>query len=434
MMMFPMIALRNLRQARRRTLLIGSALVMVTTLLVLLLALSQGLTDAMIESATTLSTGHVNVAGWFKSKPADAAPIVNNTAEIRKIVEENTPGLAYVIDRGRGWARLVSETGATWASLSGIDFAEEGRFFEKIQIASGEVKKLAEPNAMMIFESQAKTLGAKVGDQLTVTIETFSGARNTGDATIVAIAKDVGMMSAWNAYVPKAMIHTLYDLDDDTGGAVMVYLEDVDQSSAVMEHLSEVLEKRGYTLMEHDPQPFWMKFETVAGEDWVGQKLDVTTWNDEVSFFNNVLQTISGVSGMLIVILVVIIIIGIMNSMWISVRERTQEIGTLRAIGMSRWRVLVMFMTEALLLGLMTTAVGSLLGAAIAVALDAAAIHIPVEAVQAILLSDTLHMSVRPGQLVGAMTVFTLVTMFASFFPAWRASRLQPVTAIQSVT
>ena len=60
---------------------------------------------------------------------------------------------------------------------------------------------------------------------------------------------------------------------------------------------------------------------------------------------------------MLIVILIAIIIIGIMNTMWIAIRERTREIGTLRAIGMHRREVLWMFLLESLMLGLFATVV-----------------------------------------------------------------------------
>ncbi|MCK6545039.1 FtsX-like permease family protein [Myxococcota bacterium] len=445
--MFLTIAARNLVQAKRRTLLIASALIMVTTLLVLLLALSRGLTETMIHSATTLSTGHLNVAGWFKSKPADAAPMLRETPTLRKIVEESTPGLDYVIDRHRGWSRIVSETGSVQVGLSGIDYAEEGRFFEAIQLAEehdykeggraqvlGDVSKLANPRTMMIFASQAKILGVNVGDQVTLSSETNTGARNTLDVTVVAIAKNVGMMSNWNAYLPKKDIMDLYNITPDTTGAVMVYLKDIEQAQQTMNHLRQVLTDKGYTLMDHDPQPFWMKFDTVAGEDWVGQKIDLTIWSDEVSFLTWVLTALDSISVMLVGILVVIIVIGIMNSMWISVRERTGEVGTLRAIGMGRGRVLVMFLVEALLLGLASTSVGALVGAAIAFGIDAANVQITEEAVQAILMSDRLHLSVQPGQLVAAIVMFTAMTALAALFPALRASRMQPVTAIQTVT
>ena len=84
--MYFTIAVRNLFQARRRTMLIGSALVMVTTLLVLLLSLSRGLTETMVRSATTLTTGHVNVAGWYKGKPSDGGPIISDTPNATLII------------------------------------------------------------------------------------------------------------------------------------------------------------------------------------------------------------------------------------------------------------------------------------------------------------------------------------------------------------
>src|SRR5262245_14108228 len=86
-------ALRNLIQAKRRSFFLGLALGSVTMLLMLLLALSQGLSDTMLRSASTLMTGHINVSGWFKSKPTDAGPIVTDSAKLRKLVEDNVPGV-----------------------------------------------------------------------------------------------------------------------------------------------------------------------------------------------------------------------------------------------------------------------------------------------------------------------------------------------------
>ena len=92
--------------------------------------------------------------------------------------------------------------------------------------------------------------------------------------------------------------------------------------------------------MKPDPRAFWMKFQSVAREDWTGQKLDVTTWEDELSFMMWTLQALQGLTVVLIMILIAIVVIGIMNTMWIAIRERTREIGTLRAIGMQRGGVL----------------------------------------------------------------------------------------------
>src|SRR6185369_7908015 len=69
------IALMNLVEHRRRSAFLGIAIALVTALFVLLTALSIGLRDTLIETATTLSTGHLNVGGFFKITSGQAAPV-----------------------------------------------------------------------------------------------------------------------------------------------------------------------------------------------------------------------------------------------------------------------------------------------------------------------------------------------------------------------
>ena len=118
--------------------------------------------------------------------------------------------------------------------------------------------------------------------------------------------------------------------------------------------------------------------EGVSAEDWVGQHMDVTTWDDEVSFLSWVITAFNGLTVFLVLILVLIIAIGVMNALWQAVRERTGEIGTMRAIGLGRWRTLWLFLVEAALLGFGASTLGALLGAGVALAVDAAHVAITV--------------------------------------------------------
>ena len=181
--------------------------------------------------------------------------------------------------------------------------------------------------------------------------------------------------------------------------------------------------------MTADPRAFWMKFQSVAREDWTGQKLDVTNWEDEISFMTWTLKALQGLSVVLIVILVAIIVIGIMNTMWIAIRERTREIGTLRAIGMHRREVLWMFLLESLMLGLGATICGVLAGAGIAAGLNALHVHVPT-GLQFFLMSAYLHIAVHGSLLVQAVVAITLVTGVAALYPSIRAARLRPVVAM----
>lgn len=438
------IALRNLIQSRRRTSLLALAIGLVTTFLVLLMSLSAGISENLVSSATSLSAGHVNVGGFWKPTTGTAFPILTGMGKVKEVVEAKTPGLDYVVERHRGWGKIVSETGSVQAGLTGIVPADESRFFERLQLApekdyvegggdevKGDARRLSEPASIVLFAGQAKKLGVVVGDVITIKTETQSGVSNTADATVVAVAKDMGLLSGFSVIVPKQLVLDLYQLNDDTTGALWVYLKDIDQSEATMAVVREALAQAGYQIRDHESNPFFFKFEAVMGEDWTGQKLDITWWQDEVSFLTWVLTAFDTVTWFLTLILVVIIAVGIMNAMWNAVRERTKEVGTMRAIGMTQARVLVLFLLESLLLGLGATAAGAAFGAAVALAIDAAHFPVPSEAVRAILLSNELNLVVSPGALVTSVVFLTLFTGLSALWPAVRASRLQPVKALQ---
>lgn len=199
------------------------------------------------------------------------------------------------------------------------------------------------------------------------------------------------------------------------------------------ERLRKALAEKGYRVMDADPQPYWMKLMMkVTKEDWTGQKLDITTWSDELSFVQQTIAMIQGITGFLLFILICIVSAGVMSTMWIAIRERTREIGTLRAIGMHRRRVLLMFLTEAFLLGVLSTGAGAAVGGVLAAVLNAANIGMP-EMVQAVLMSDRLFLSVHLGSLLGAMFILTLATTFAALIPSFFAARLKPITAMHHI-
>lgn len=440
------LATRNLVQAKWRTLLLSAAVGVVTAMLVILLALGHGIEQNLIRSATALTTGHFNVFGWYKPNSTDAAPIVEDAAKVRKLVEDATPDLAYTLIRQRGWAKLVSDTESIQSSLQGISIKDETAFAEKFQLApqkdykeggsdeiKGDLTKLSNPRSVALFASQARRLEVDVGDTVTIQTETSAGRTNTLDVTVVAIGKDLGLLSGFVAVLPTEDILTLYQLKSDTTGAILVYVRDIDHAKDAMNTVRQKLVDEGYGVMEYEPKPFFMKFESVMGEEWTGQKLDLSLWEDEVVFLTYAITLFNGITWFLTLVLGAIVGMGIMNTMWNAVRERTREIGMMRAVGMTRSRVLFLILLEALLLGLFATTTGALTGTAICLGLNAAGIVLPWDAVRALLLSETLTLSVAPLSVAASILMLTLLTALGAVIPAFRASRLRPITAIQTV-
>jgi putative ABC transport system permease protein len=423
------IALRSLLQHRRRTLLLGLAIASVTALLVGLLGLSAGTRETIVKSATTLMTGHVNVGGFYKVTSGQAAPVVTDFAKVRALIQEQVPEVTEVVFRGRGWAKLVSETGSLQVGMSGLSIFEEPRFREVIQVLSGSLDELAKPNTLLLFKNQAEKLGVQVGDALTISAPTPRGVNNTIDVRVAAIAQEMGLLSSFNTYVEEGTLRRLYQLTDTTTGALHLYLRDRGRAKHVQAELRELLAQSGYRIMEDDPRAFWMKFESVSREAWTGQKLDVTTWEDEISFMKWTVSALDVLSYILVFVLLVIISVGIMNTWWIAIRERTREIGTLRAIGMQRRTALAMFVIEGFCLGLAGTLLGAVGGLAVSAGINALQLPVPL-AVQLVLMSDKLRLAPEAGAVLGSIVLITACTTLVSLFPSFIAARMKPVTAM----
>jgi ABC-type antimicrobial peptide transport system permease subunit len=113
--------------------------------------------------------------------------------------------------------------------------------------------------------------------------------------------------------------------------------------------------------------------------------------------------------------------LGMMNTSLMSVFERTREIGVLRAVGWSRWRVLGMIMGESLLLACLGGVAGILLGVGLILLMQL------LPSVES-MLSGSLSLEM----ILQAMVIALLLGTVGGVYPAWRASQLEPVDAMRS--
>jgi ABC-type lipoprotein release transport system permease subunit len=428
-----LIAFRSLLQHRVRTFILGLAIAGVTAVLVTLTGAFVGIRSTLLVSATTLMSGHVNVAGFYKASASSGAPVVTNYKKIRTILDREVRELDYVVQRGRGWAKLVSESGSQQAGIGGIDITAEPGFRRVVQVKEGSLDELTKPNAMLIFESQAKKLGVHAGDTMTIVAPTFRGTSNTIDVNVVAIAADIGMLSSWNTFMNDQGLRQLYNLNDESTGALQLYLKDIEQVKPVQERLRKVLAAEGFELLDPDPRPYFAKFDSVNRENWTGQKLDVTNWEEETSFVQWIVTALTALATIVIIVLMAIIGVGIMNVMWISIRERTREIGTLRAVGMQRTSILSMFVAEGTLLGILSTTLGGALGVLGSVLLTSARISLP-PSWQFVFFSERLVISPTAFWVLVSVGFITVLITLISLIPSFLAARLKPITAMSHVS
>jgi ABC-type lipoprotein release transport system permease subunit len=125
--------------------------------------------------------------------------------------------------------------------------------------------------------------------------------------------------------------------------------------------------------------------------------------------------------------------VGVVNSMLMSVHERTREIGTVRALGMRRGVVVRMFVAEGLMLGLLSAAAGVALGAALVLYLGARGIAMDTITLAWLAGGDRLWPVLRLASVGRASLAIALLSTLAALYPAFVASRLEPREALHHV-
>jgi putative ABC transport system permease protein len=135
---------------------------------------------------------------------------------------------------------------------------------------------------------------------------------------------------------------------------------------------------------------------------------------------NAMVDQLLGIFYVLLALAVIVAFLGIVNTLVLSIYERTQELGMLRAVGMSRVQVRRMIRVESLLIGVYGCVLGIVLGVALGVT-----------ASLVLKGQDVLSVVALPyGQLAGFVIAAALASVAASWWPAWRASRLNILQAI----
>jgi len=151
-------------------------------------------------------------------------------------------------------------------------------------------------------------------------------------------------------------------------------------------------------------------------ESRLGDDVNVVTTDSAKDLINDVTKTIESVLGGVAVISLIVAGVGIVNTMTVSVSERTQEIGTMKAIGATNRDVLLLFQFEAMYTGLLGGILGSFLGYMLA---------------KMIGNWVKLPISFNPVLVIGVVFFAVVTSFLAGTGPAWNAAKLSPVEALR---
>ncbi|MGO3146808.1 MAG: ABC transporter permease [Leucobacter sp.] len=165
---------------------------------------------------------------------------------------------------------------------------------------------------------------------------------------------------------------------------------------------------------------------TAIKADLADQGFQAQTTEDQIGAFQTVISGIIGVLNAFAVIALIAAGFGIVNTLLMSVQERTREIGLMKAMGMSSAKVFGLFSWEAVFIGVLGSAIGSgvaiLAGSAISSALSNSVLSG---------LPGLQIMLFEPMSIVTVILVVMLIAFLAGTLPARRAAKQNPIDALR---
>jgi putative ABC transport system permease protein len=228
---------------------------------------------------------------------------------------------------------------------------------------------------------------------------------------IIAVLNEIGGFniggpSDFGIYIPIQQAQSFFETDECN--TIIVLLKD--DNKATIDGVSEAIKE---------------KFNNQFSVTSATAVLDIIS-----AVFSNVEFFLAGIAGISLLVAGV----GIMNIMIVSLMERTREIGILKALGMKNRTVLLIFLSEAIIIGLMGAVIGIASGWGLAnmvarLGFVGGRLQGGNQAALATQISITPVLT--PTVFLGAFAFGLIVSVIFALYPAWRASKLKPVEALR---
>jgi len=396
-------AFRDLGRNRRRSFFSALAVGLALALLLLFASFIQGEMGMAIDTAIRLQSGHLQVRAksYDESKTSlKWEDLVENPDQVATQIAALAP-VKVATPRlfATGFVTVRNESAG--ARIYGIDPLSEANAPYREGLVSGDFLTPDDREGMLIGKPLAEKLGLKVGDSISLSVNTSNGDVDEQPFTIRGIysTKTNGFDSAI-VFLPLAKAQAFTQAGNHAS-TVFVLLKDSSQTDAVV----AALQNPNYQVLT------WAKMNEL-----IVQYEDLA--NSYMVFFYLI---VLGISATVII-----------NTLIMSVFERTREIGILAAIGMKGRRIMALFLAESTLLAIGGIILGLILGGLVVAYFTKYGFFIGNFGVTGILLNDTIYTELTLNDTVNLTIATFVVTLLAGLYPSIVAARMEPVEALRA--
>jgi len=408
-----LLSFSHVRKSRMRSWLTIVGVIIGVASVVAIISIGQGMQENMQErlggfgaDILTVIPGYFRATGVHSEMHTDrsisSSSSINLTDNDYKVIKQ-VPGVMYVNGLVSGKADLKYDNEKTVVSITGVD-TSVWRLMDNTGIEEGRYLQAGDSNSVVIGYSLARgTFLTPVTLNRPLTI----GGKNFRVVGILKQSGGLGGSSDTGIYMPAEMARGVITEKMGNNQYTSMIIKATDAS--MVDYVKADIEEKLMSSRQVNPRT--KDFTVIASARIREQMSDVT---QTLSLFLSAIAAISLLVGA----------IGIANTMFMSVMERTKQIGLLKAMGAGEREIMKLFLIESGIFGLVGGIAGAGLGAAIS-------LLIPFLGIQALGFGGGLKATINPGIILFALGFSVVIGIVSGIIPARHAAKMRPVDAIR---
>ena len=405
------LAFRNILRNKRRTILTMLSMFGGYFLMVFSLSVQMGSYEQIIDFFTRDATGHVQISEvGYQDKPTLYKHVPNDGEFYEGLM--SVEGVEQATSRIISGALAYGETKSFPVQVIGVDVdreadlsfikgkVREGAYFSALPDADGYYQA-------MVGGAVAQQLKLAVGDELILVSQGADGSMANDIYLVSAILGTKESAESRNVYLPMAAAQDFFVMQNQAH--FWAVLTD-------SYHNSEALEARLASWLENE-----------------ADDIESVTWKIVSKEFYEAMQADIEGGYVAYYVIVFLVCIGVLNTVLMSVLERTGEFGVLKAIGTSPTRLFTLIVTETMMLALFSCIAGFLAVIPLNIWLAGTGFAIPEPVEFSGVVMSHMQGTWAPAVFYEPALIILISTFLVSLIPARRAAKIIPVDAMRSL-